>query len=61
MNFRTITDIARQRQTELRAQAAECRLTPGRTILRWHLSWTRTKLSGDQPSLILIISVTRAT
>jgi len=61
MNFHTITDIARQRRTELRTHAAECRLTPGRTIPRWHLSWTRTKLSGDQSSLILIISVTRTT
>jgi hypothetical protein len=59
MNFHTITDVARQRQAELRVQAAEGRLTPGRTILRWHLSWTRTKLSGDQPSLIVMISVTR--
>lgn len=59
MNFRTITNIARQRQTELRSQAAECRRTPGRIIPRWHLSWSRAKLSGDQPSVVLIISVTR--
>jgi hypothetical protein len=59
MNFYTIADLARQRQAELRTQAAQCRLAHGRTIPRWHLSWTRTKLSGDQPSLVLIISVTR--
>jgi hypothetical protein len=27
MNFHAITDIARQRRTELRTQAAECRLS----------------------------------
>jgi hypothetical protein len=59
MNFHTMTEIARQRRTELRTQAAEFRLTPVRTIPRWHLSWTRAKLSGDQPSLVLIISVSR--
>jgi hypothetical protein len=59
MNFHAITDIARQRQAELRTQAAESRLPPGRMIPRWRLSWTRTTLSGDQPSLVLIISVTR--
>jgi hypothetical protein len=59
MNFHAITDIARQRQAELRTQAAEGRLPSGRTIPRWRLSWTRTTLPGDQPSLVLIISVTR--
>jgi hypothetical protein len=60
MNFRPITSMARQRQTELRTQAAECQQTPARIIPRWHLSWTRARLSGDQPSVVITISMTRA-
>jgi hypothetical protein len=51
--------MARQRQTELRSQAAECQRAPRRIIPRWHLSWSRANLSGDQPSVIIIISMTR--
>jgi hypothetical protein len=59
MNFQTITNIAGQRQTELRSQAAECRRAPGRTIPRWRLSWSRAKLPGDRLSVVLVITVTR--
>jgi hypothetical protein len=59
MNFHTITNVAGQRQSEVRFQAAECRRTQGRIIPGWHLSWSRAKLSGDQPTVVLIISLTR--
>lgn len=61
MNYRTITGIAGQRQAELHSQATECRRKPVRLIPHWHLTWSRTKLPGDQPSVVLIISATRTT
>jgi hypothetical protein len=59
MNFHTATNIARQRQTELRSLAADCQRTPRSLIPRWHLTWSRARLSGDQPCIVLIISMTR--
>jgi hypothetical protein len=61
MNYHTITGVAGQRQAELRSQAAQSRLTHGRTTLRWRVSWSGARLSGDQPSVVLIISATRRT
>jgi hypothetical protein len=61
VNYRTIASMAGQRQAELQSQATECRRKPRRIIPHWHLTWSRTKLPGDQPSVVLIISATRTT
>jgi hypothetical protein len=59
VNYRTIASMAGQRQAELHSQATECRRKPGRIIPHWRLTWSRTTLPGDQPSVVLIISATR--
>jgi hypothetical protein len=56
------TSIAAQRQAELRTQAAECRRPTRHLIPRWHVSWSRTKLSpatDKGSSLVIIISASR--
>jgi hypothetical protein len=58
-----LPDLTAQHHAELRKLATECRRPSAHWLPRWHVSWTRTRLSpaerhaGD--SLVIIISATR--
>jgi hypothetical protein len=58
----TAQAITEQHHAELRSRVAECRRTSGRVFPRWHVSWSRTRLSpaADKGSaLVIIISASR--
>jgi hypothetical protein len=62
MNPRNAMALAGQRQQEIAQHVAESRRGPVRRFPRWHLTWTRTRLSQPSPggsSLVIIISAHR--
>lgn len=63
MNPQFALTLAGQRQQEIAQQVAESRRGPVRRFPRWHLTWTRTRLSPvgrGGSSLVIIISTHRA-
>ena len=63
LDHRDVSIIAGQRRAELRREAAECRRAPRHRLLpRWHVSWSRARLSPAAEkgsSLVIIISASR--
>jgi|HubBroStandDraft_5_1064220.scaffolds.fasta_scaffold623603_2 hypothetical protein len=62
LDHQSVKTLAEQHQTELRRQASECRQIRRHLIPRWHVSWSRTRLSAvteKGSSLVIIISANR--
>jgi hypothetical protein len=58
----TAKAITEQHHAELRSQVSECRRPGGRIFPRWHVSWSRTRLSPATEkgsALVIIISASR--
>jgi hypothetical protein len=62
LDHRAVKTLAEQRQAELLCQAAECRRSTPHLIPRWHVSWSRTRLSQATEkgsALVIVISASR--
>jgi hypothetical protein len=63
LNHEAVKTLACQRQADLRTQVTQCRRKPASHLIpRWHVSWSRTRLSPAAQkgsSLVIIISASR--
>ncbi|HEY1622687.1 MAG TPA: hypothetical protein VGG16_02725 [Streptosporangiaceae bacterium] len=62
LNTAAARSLTEQHSSELRTQVAECRRTSGHFLPRWHVSWSRARLSpasAKGSSLVIIISASR--